>query len=187
MARQTKITKEAIIETAFTLVRKEGFESLNARNLASAANCSTQPIYSQFENMEKLRDLLLVKGYLLMVNDYMTAQPHEDSFLKMGLGYVAFAAKDPQLFRGLFVEKLVTKDLWKEIEGSTHLIMMDRVAQGAGLENSSPDALNTVYQLISIFTHGLAMRALNHPEYYTDEKIKELLCLAAESFMSQSK
>lgn len=45
MLRSTIIAQEVIIEAAFELVRKEGFEVLSARNIAKQIGCSTQPIY----------------------------------------------------------------------------------------------------------------------------------------------
>ena len=45
MPRSTIIAQEVIIEAAFELVRKEGFEVLSARNIVKQIGCSTQPIY----------------------------------------------------------------------------------------------------------------------------------------------
>jgi len=45
MPRSTIIAQEVIIEAAFELVRKEGFEVLSTRNIAKQIGCSTQPIY----------------------------------------------------------------------------------------------------------------------------------------------
>lgn len=45
MPRSTIIAQEVIIEAAFELVRKEGFEVLSAQNIAKQIGCSTQPIY----------------------------------------------------------------------------------------------------------------------------------------------
>ena len=45
MPRSTTIAQEVIIEAAFELVRKEGFEVLSARNIAKQIGCSTQLIY----------------------------------------------------------------------------------------------------------------------------------------------
>lgn len=42
MPRSTIIAQEVIIEAAFELVKKEGFEVLSARNIAKQIGCSTQ-------------------------------------------------------------------------------------------------------------------------------------------------
>ena len=48
MPPKVKITKDDIIQTTLDLLRKNGDAAINARSLASALNCSTQPIFSNF-------------------------------------------------------------------------------------------------------------------------------------------
>ena len=55
MPKPTTITQEVIIETAFEMVRKEGFAVLSARNIAKQIGCSTQPIYWCYKNMGDLK------------------------------------------------------------------------------------------------------------------------------------
>ena len=55
MPPKVKITKEDIIKTAIDIVRDKGADAINARNIASVLNCSTQPIFSNFDNMEELK------------------------------------------------------------------------------------------------------------------------------------
>ena len=55
MPPKIKITKTDIIDTALNLVRKDGEQAINARSIASALNCSTQPIFSNFAAMDDLR------------------------------------------------------------------------------------------------------------------------------------
>ncbi|MDR2433408.1 MAG: hypothetical protein LBD47_02415 [Treponema sp.] len=43
------------MKTAFAIVREEGIENLNARNIARRLNSSTQPVFSFFENMAELK------------------------------------------------------------------------------------------------------------------------------------
>ena len=60
MPPKIKITKQDIINTAIELVRASGDGAINARAIASALNCSTQPIFSNFETMDDLRDDVIV-------------------------------------------------------------------------------------------------------------------------------
>ena len=43
MPKPTTITQEVIIETAFEMVRKEGFAVLSARNIAKQIGCLLSP------------------------------------------------------------------------------------------------------------------------------------------------
>ena len=61
MARKKEIDKQRILDAAYKLAVRGGIESLTARNIAKAVNCSTQPIYLEFENMQDLRNQVLAK------------------------------------------------------------------------------------------------------------------------------
>ena len=55
MPPKVRITKEEIIGTCLALVRENGADALNARSIAAALGCSTQPIFSNFSSMEELQ------------------------------------------------------------------------------------------------------------------------------------
>ena len=55
MPPKVKVTKEAIINAAMDIVRENGAAALNARAVAARLDCSTQPIFSNYNNMEELR------------------------------------------------------------------------------------------------------------------------------------
>ena len=63
MAPKIKTTKDELIAAALNLVRWEGKEALNARNLAASIGCSTQPIFSNFSNMKELTDAVVEAAY----------------------------------------------------------------------------------------------------------------------------
>lgn len=58
MPAAKRISKEAIIDAAAAVLRIGGFEAINARSVAKALGCSTQPIYLSFRNMEELKSAL---------------------------------------------------------------------------------------------------------------------------------
>ena len=61
VARKKEIDKQRILDAAYKLAVRGGIESLTARNIAKAVNCSTQPIYLEFENMQDLRNQVLAR------------------------------------------------------------------------------------------------------------------------------
>ena len=46
MPPKQRITREMILECAFVMFLSEGMETVNARSVAKALGCSTQPIIS---------------------------------------------------------------------------------------------------------------------------------------------
>ena len=53
MPPKVKITKEDIINAAIEIVKANGEEAINARNIAATLGCSTQPVFSNFASMEE--------------------------------------------------------------------------------------------------------------------------------------
>ena len=53
MPTQIKISKEMILDAAFSIVREYGIEKLSNRELANKLKCSIRPIYYQFKNVEE--------------------------------------------------------------------------------------------------------------------------------------
>ena len=59
MPPKIKITKEDIVKTAISLVREKGMDAINARAIAAALCCSTQPIFSNFSGFEQLCEAVI--------------------------------------------------------------------------------------------------------------------------------
>ena len=63
MPPKVKVTKEDIINTALEMYREKGGASINARSIAASLGCSTQPIFSNFDNMDKLNSAVMQLAY----------------------------------------------------------------------------------------------------------------------------
>ena len=55
MPPKIKIDKDNIIKAAVQIVRERGIDALNARAVAQKLNCSTQPIFSNYDSMNELK------------------------------------------------------------------------------------------------------------------------------------
>ena len=76
MARKKTITRDQILEAAYTVVSTEGFSRFTARNIAAKMNCSTQPIYLEFQNMEDLKMALIRKVHDHLANGHLPCRTH---------------------------------------------------------------------------------------------------------------
>ena len=105
MPPKSKLTKQDIVDTAVDLVRKQGMQGLNARNLATAMGCSTQPIFSNFASMEELYYSViqqadaLNKAYI----DNEIAQGQFPAYKASGMAYIRFAKEEKELFQLLYM------------------------------------------------------------------------------------
>ncbi|KFL96467.1 transcriptional regulator [Lactobacillus gasseri SV-16A-US] len=104
MARKKEIDKQRILDAAYKLAVRGGIESLTARNIAKAVNCSTQPIYLEFENMQDLRNQVLAR-----ISDELKSNTIQQNFtgeplIDLDLSYLYFAKEHVDLFRAIFVD-----------------------------------------------------------------------------------
>jgi hypothetical protein len=103
MPPKQKISKEAILQAAFDLVREQGHNSLNARSVANLLNCSVQPIFSCYTNMADLRTDVFSKVENFHADYFNGVKIDDDLFFNIGMAYIDFALEEPNLFRMLFM------------------------------------------------------------------------------------
>lgn len=105
MPPKVKITKSDIIKTTVELVRSSGEQAINARAIASALNCSTQPIFSNFSSMEELQSEVVAAAYELYLsflkNDAESGK--YPTYKAFGMAYIRFAKEEKELFKLLFM------------------------------------------------------------------------------------
>ncbi len=112
MPPKVKVTKKEIIATALELVRKNGVQAMNARSIATALNCSTQPIFSNFATMDELQNAVTLAAYEL----YLTFLNNEAStgkypkYKSFGMAYIRFAREEKELFKLLFMRDRTGED-----------------------------------------------------------------------------
>ena len=105
MPPKVKITKEEIIDTALELVRCEGNTAINARSIASALGCSTQPIFSNFATMEDVQEAVLLAAYdcyLGFIKREVDSGKYPQ-YKAFGMAYIRFAEEEKELFKLLFM------------------------------------------------------------------------------------
>ncbi|MDF2925558.1 MAG: putative transcriptional regulator, TetR family [Paenibacillaceae bacterium] len=156
MPPKPKLTKEDILTAALDLVREQGADAVNARNVAKKLECSTQPIFSHFASMEDLKASVHLEAEQLY-NQAMLDGLYSggEGFLGMGLAYIRFARTESRLFQLLFMSGAFQQAKATEIAGTTEgdeeIIRM--IGQMAGL---SPGQAQRLYSGIWFTTHGIA-------------------------------
>jgi len=143
------------------LVREQGIENLNARNIAKMLNSSTQPVFSYYENMADLKtDLLaLVSSYHSGI--FKKIEDDEDMMLNVGMAYVDFALEEPNLFRMLFMSdgfsgrKLT--ELFEEHPDDFFKDCPQNIEQAIAkkYDMDSPET-NRIFYDIWLYAHGIA-------------------------------
>lgn len=99
MPPQKRIFREDILKAAVRLVREDGPPALSVRNIAKELNCSTQPIYSEFEHMDALREELM--AYIR--EQYL--RENADSYKQVALSFLHFAQQEKNLFQLVYLRQ----------------------------------------------------------------------------------
>ncbi|MBR2337515.1 MAG: TetR/AcrR family transcriptional regulator [Clostridia bacterium] len=113
MPPKVKITRTDIINTAIDIIRQKGAENLNARSLANALNCSTQPIFSNFSSMDDLNKEIInlaYEQYLNFINIEVKSEKYP-KYKAFGMAYIRFAKEEKELFKLLFMCDRQGKDI----------------------------------------------------------------------------
>ncbi len=180
MARKESVTIDKILDTAFTMTREEGFQNITARKVAARANCSTQPIFRVYKNMEELWTAVYEKA-VQYFQDYFSLFPRTGKrpFSNLGVAYIAFAKEEKHLFELLFVSgEGRAKSMYEILNGDNGNVVYEiNLARVQGCEEPE-DIFNKMW----IFIHGAACLALTGNYDLSNVQTLELLEQTYDNF-----
>ena len=148
-----RITKEDIIKTAMELVRKNGEDAINARAIASALGCSTQPVFSNFASMVEVREAVIEAAEALCA-EYSKAEMEKGEYppyKASGMGYIRFAKEEKELFRLIYMRDRSAEQIEEESRSFNN--MAGVVQRNTGLD---ADDSRLFHLEMWAFVHGIA-------------------------------
>lgn len=172
MARKKEIDKQRILDAAYKLAVRGGIESLTARNIAKAVNCSTQPIYLEFKNMQDLRNQVLAR-----ISDELKSNTLQQNFtgeplIDLDLSYLYFAKEHVDLFRAMFVDgKFGNQMIVDTLMG----LGLEKFKQQFDAEQFSEERLNHIVISNWIAATGLATLLINKMANFTQAQMISVL------------
>lgn len=174
MPPKIKITKEMIIDAAFEIVRTEGADNINVRNIAKKLECSTQPIMYQFNTVDEIKKEVYQKTDAVHTRYITDVQGFfNNPMLEIGMLYIRFGVEESHLFRFLFQSNQFAHKNFKEIFYSEELTpMMEILAQSTGVDLESARYIFTV---IFLPVHGFASMLANNSMTYDEDFILKVL------------
>ncbi len=172
MARKKEIDKQRILDAAYKLAVRSGIESLTARNIAKAVNCSTQPIYLEFKNMQDLRNQVLAR-----ISDELKSNTLQQNFtgeplIDLDLSYLYFAKEHVDLFRAMFVDgKFGNQMIVDTLMG----LGLEKFKQQFDAEQFSEERLNHIVISNWIAATGLATLLINKMANFSQAQMISVL------------
>lgn len=157
MPSSPKVQKEAILKTAFDMVKRDGYASINIKTVAKELGCSTQPISRQFGNMDGFRRELL--GYCVgQLKTFFSIKGElaSDIVSGIGKGYISLAFDSPNLYRYLYMSAHDGEQM-SELVRSLRSEKYDEVIEMLKKEQNMPEAYAKEYlNNLNYYVHGIA-------------------------------
>lgn len=152
MPPKQRITRAMILEKSFIMFCKEGMDAVNARSVAKALNCSTQPIFSYYAGMDDLKRALEEKAKETFEAVIANIPQEGDPLVNICKAYVGFAAEQPCLFKYLFMRsKEGPAYVFMSREQIAELIAKESVYTGLDMENAKKAVTH-----MCVYAHGYA-------------------------------
>lgn len=153
MPPKVKVTREDIVDAAIAIVRQNGPAAINARTVAKALSCSTQPVFSNFATMEELRQAVWNRAEQICA-EYLRREEESGKYpvyKANGMAYIRFAKEERELFKLLYMcdrqggSVPVESELNDKMEGIVH-------------ENTGLDGVNMKLFHLEMwaYVHGIA-------------------------------
>lgn len=175
MPPKIQTTKEMILDAAFEIVRKDGYEHLSIRKIAEYLGCSTQPVLYNFKSIAEIKEETYKKAdrfhseYIMTPDENFKINP----LLSIGMNYIRFGYEESNLFKFLFqtdkFNGLNPDDLLSNPEASVLLDITVRNTS-CSIENAKD-----MFFMLFIAVHGYASLLANNSMEYDEEKIRAIL------------
>lgn len=187
MPPKAKFSKEEIIDAAMEIVRAEGIKALTARALGAKLESSARPIFTVFQNMEEVQQIVTDSAKALYKEYIEKGLKQTPAFKGVGTQYILFSIYEPKLFQLLFMaeqkEIPSLSGVLPLIDDSYEKILSSiREDYGFGSENAE-----RLYRHLWIYTHGIATLCATKMCRFTDEEISKMMTEVCMSLIKKMK
>lgn len=163
----SKVDKNMIINICIDIIRKDGISCVNARRIAKELNCSTQPIYYIYKNMDELKNDINKE----LVNIYYNYLFNDSVLYKdIGKNYIKFAREEPNIFKVLFNGDNVMLDITSK--NSSIDKVYELISKQTGLSIKDAEIFHLKMWL---YVNGIANLVANKTLDFNEKEIDKLL------------
>ena len=182
MPRKYLYTREQIVDAALALTSEGGPSALTARALGQRLGTTAKPIFSQFESMEQVQLAVRQEAqrlYERRLEEAMTAGKYPP-YKASGMAYIAFARKEKELFKLLFMRDRTAERI--ETEDASLNDIIEIISRNTGL--SEEDA-RLFHLEMWIFVHGIATMIVTNYLDWEEEHVSRALTDAYEGLKTR--
>lgn len=174
MPPKAKFTREEILDMALRITKEQGIDAVTARELGNRLGSSARPIFTVFESMDEVKELVILRSKELYGQYIEEGLKNQLAFKGVGMAYIRFAIEQPKLFQLLFMSTVKG-----EKDVSVILPVIDdnyeKILQSAQPYCADREAAEKLYQHLWTYTHGIATMFATGLCNYTMEQIDDRL------------
>ena len=177
MPAKKQVTKDRILNAALKLLREQGYEAVNIKQLAKELGCSTQPVYLSFSGMEELRGELTPLA-VAEFERYMKAGSEDGVVCLYGMRYISFAKEEPRLFRFLFMRP----NAFSEIRQALLAMIQRSIEKLMAAYRIGHEEADTLHDQLWVHAHGIASMVATDFCDWDMEKVEQMLAACKRAF-----
>lgn len=173
MAPKNKFTRKEMVKAAMQVIREHGYHALTAQRIADVLGTSTRPVFTCFETMEKVKAEVYAEA-LNVYDDYMNIGLKEKiSFFGVGMQYIRFARKEPELYRFLFLTRAEEKE-HSAMKSMQHLQELVRPTL-MHIYRITAEEAERYFRDLWLVAHSLSTLIVTGDCLYSDREIGQIL------------
>lgn len=152
MPPSVRFSREAVLNAAYQLIRREGLVALNARAVARELGGSTQPIFRLFSGMDELKQAVTELA-LSTWKAHLSQRVQASTFpyLTIGMSFLLFARDEPELFKLLFMRDRVSDGSCTDYNLSWGIPLIENIVK------VDMDTARKLYERNWLYCYGLAV------------------------------
>ena len=181
MPPKVKYPKESVVNAAFQVVRKHGWQGLTARSIASQLNSSTNPIYSHLKSMKNLEEEVIKKAIDLF-EEYITRPRIDDKWMDHAFGYLLFAMNEKHLFKAIHDENHIM--LYKKHADQLWEATGDELSGYPLFKDLAEDTVFKIRHSRWVYIHGLASLITNSFRFDAVKNDEDLIDMIRRASMA---
>lgn len=180
MPARKQITRDMILQAALKLLKEQGYEAVNIKQLAKELGCSTQPVYLSFSGMDELREELVP----LAVKEFeqnMKASEKDGVVRLYDMSYIIFAQKEPRLFCFLFMRA----NAFSEIKKIVFPMIEQSIEEFMNTYHISHEEADFLHDHLWMHAHGIAAMIATDFCDWDMKKVERMLAEGKHSFTKE--
>lgn len=172
MLKNQKVTRQNILNVSFDILKKEGFEHFTARRIAKKLHSSTQPLYKEFDNMDHLKNSLVVYIQHFLEKEVFCLSQSTHHMIDVCSNYIQFAKDEAILFSAIFMDRELETDQFYDYSYNALEEAMQKDEDFSDLSNKEREkVLHVIWSSI----HGLAVLMVQGKIEYEENEWNEFI------------